>query len=114
VSAEKQFRKAAKRRDPVVLMNLGSPMFRNPGKGIAKLTPIANKFGYEYVGTQQAVLPGVRASTLMAEFRLKGEPTAEPQSDVMEQLRKLGELRDAGVLTEEEFEAKKAVLLHRL
>ena len=32
----------------------------------------------------------------------------------MHQLKKLGELRDAGVLTEEEFEKKKAELLDRL
>jgi hypothetical protein len=32
---------------------------------------------------------------------------------VSEQLRKLGELRDAGVLTDEEFETKKAQLLGR-
>lgn len=34
--------------------------------------------------------------------------------DPMEQLRKLGELRDAGVLTSAEFETKKAELLSRL
>lgn len=34
--------------------------------------------------------------------------------DVMAQLRELGELRDAGVVTPEEFEAKKAELLKRL
>jgi hypothetical protein len=34
--------------------------------------------------------------------------------DVMDQLKKLGELRDAGVLTPEEFETKKAELLKRL
>ena len=34
--------------------------------------------------------------------------------DVFEQLRKLGELRDAGIVTPEEFEAKKAELLSRL
>ena len=34
--------------------------------------------------------------------------------DAMEQLRKLGELRDAGVLTPEEFDAKKTELLSRL
>jgi hypothetical protein len=33
---------------------------------------------------------------------------------VIEQIRKLGELRDAGLLTPEEFEAKKADLLGRL
>jgi hypothetical protein len=33
---------------------------------------------------------------------------------VIDQIRKLGELRDAGVLTQEEFDAKKAALLARL
>lgn len=36
------------------------------------------------------------------------------QPDVMEQLAKLGELRDKGVLTEEEFATKKAELLGRV
>ena len=34
-----------------------------------------------------------------------------PTSDPIEQLTKLGELRDSGVLTEEEFAAQKAKLL---
>jgi hypothetical protein len=38
----------------------------------------------------------------------------QPQPDVLVQLKQLGELRDAGVLTNEEFEAKKAELLTRL
>jgi uncharacterized membrane protein YeaQ/YmgE (transglycosylase-associated protein family) len=38
-----------------------------------------------------------------------------PQGDsVAEQLRKLGDLHDAGVLTDEEFETKKAELLARM
>jgi len=36
------------------------------------------------------------------------------QPDITDQLKKLGELRDAGVLTTEEFETKKAELLARL
>ena len=44
------------------------------------------------------------------------EPIASPTStvDPMEQLRKLGELRDAGVLTPEGFEQKKRELLERI
>ena len=39
-------------------------------------------------------------------------PAAAPAApDLVEQLRKLGELRDAGILTEEEFAAQKAKLL---
>lgn len=41
-----------------------------------------------------------------------GAPAAAP--DVTEQLAKLGQLRDAGVLTDEEFAEKKAQLLERL
>jgi Short C-terminal domain len=39
-------------------------------------------------------------------------PQAAPaQADPIEQLKQLGELRDAGVLTEEEFQAQKAKIL---
>jgi hypothetical protein len=41
-------------------------------------------------------------------------PAAASQDDVLEQIRKLGELRDAGILTEEEFAAKKTELMGRL
>ncbi|PWR16689.1 hypothetical protein DKT69_04200 [Micromonospora sicca] len=41
-------------------------------------------------------------------------PSAPPQVDPIAQLRQLGELRDAGILTEEEFAAKKAEILSRL
>jgi hypothetical protein len=36
------------------------------------------------------------------------------EPDALEALRKLGELRASGVLTEAEFEAKKAELLRRV
>jgi Bacterial PH domain/Short C-terminal domain len=38
----------------------------------------------------------------------------QPQADVLAQLKQLGELRDAGVLTDDEFAAKKAELLSRI
>ena len=38
-------------------------------------------------------------------------PAAAPAADPVEQLAKLGELRDKGVLTEEEFAAEKAKIL---
>jgi hypothetical protein len=47
-----------------------------------------------------------------------GAPPAEPgtaneafSDDAYEQLKKLGELREAGILTDEEFQAKKAQIL---
>jgi hypothetical protein len=38
-------------------------------------------------------------------------PAAAPAADPIEQLERLGELRDKGVLTDAEFEAQKAKLL---
>jgi len=38
-------------------------------------------------------------------------PPAAPAADPIEQLEKLGELRDKGVLSEEEFAAQKSKLL---
>jgi hypothetical protein len=49
-----------------------------------------------------------------APSAVTGDPAASAAPDPMDQLRKLGELRDAGVLTEEEFAAKKADILSRL
>jgi hypothetical protein len=42
------------------------------------------------------------------------EIEVSPQSNLMEQIAKLGDLRDQGILTDEEFSAKKAELLSRL
>jgi uncharacterized membrane protein YeaQ/YmgE (transglycosylase-associated protein family) len=42
-----------------------------------------------------------------------GQPAAPPREDVSQQLQKLAELREEGVLSDEEFEAKKAALLGR-
>ena len=39
---------------------------------------------------------------------------AAEQTDVLDQVRKLGELRDAGILTADKSEAKKTALLDRL
>lgn len=38
-------------------------------------------------------------------------PAAAPQTDMIEQLKQLAELRDQGILTDEEFAAQKAKLL---
>ena len=51
----------------------------------------------------------------------EGKPTHLPdagvsssQIDITEQIRKLGELKDSGILTEEEFQAKKKELLSKM
>ena len=41
------------------------------------------------------------------------QPQANAQSDQLAQLRLLGQLRESGVLTEEEFQAQKQKILHQ-
>jgi hypothetical protein len=60
---------------------------------------------HHYSGVAPTVPPPQAAPT----------PAAAPMApDPIEQLRRLGELRDAGILTEEEFATKKAEILSRL
>jgi Bacterial PH domain/Short C-terminal domain/Protein of unknown function (DUF2510) len=56
------------------------------------------------------VNPGMAGAAFGAPAAPPPAPAAPPV-DLVEQLRKLGELRDAGILTEEEFAAQKAKVL---
>jgi len=58
----------------------------------------------------------IRELAASESARLAGaQPIApQPQTDPIEQLKRLAELRDAGVLTPEEFDSKKAELLARM
>jgi hypothetical protein len=60
----------------------------------------------ESVGESASANPSPDLALSVSESRSVGDP--------LEQMRKLGELRDAGVLTDAEFEAKKAELLKRI
>lgn len=57
---------------------------------------------------------GTRAKGTITVMFHKEQAAPAAATDPMEQLRKLGELRDAGVVTDAEFETKKAELLARL
>lgn len=55
-----------------------------------------------------------RATMAHAPVATAAAPTRAAAAGIPDEIRKLGELRDAGILTEEEFAAKKAELLARL
>ncbi len=61
-------------------------------------------------GTAQSV-SGRVARQQAATHRASAKPE-KITDEVVDQLKKLAELRDAGVLTQKEFAAKKAKLLH--
>jgi hypothetical protein len=60
------------------------------------------------------VLHGSAKPAAPAEPAAPAAPPPPSGDAIIDQIRKLGELRDAGVLTPEEFEAKKADLLGRI
>jgi hypothetical protein len=63
---------------------------------------------------QAAAAPAVAAPAPAAPAPAPAAAPAAPATDMgakLEQLKQLGELRDAGILTPEEFEAKKALIL---
>jgi len=66
----------------------------------------------------ERILPTGRSAEIANYIRTRLGTTVTPASttapDITDQLRKLGELHAAGVLTDEEFSAKKAELLARL
>lgn len=85
--------------------------------------------GLGYLGSLGACLAGVRhgrrhhhafLAKKLARIQPKVSqlppppPPPPPGPDLLEQLKKLAELRDAGVLTDDEFQAKKAEILARL
>jgi hypothetical protein len=56
-----------------------------------------------------------RAAIMPLVLATAPQPTVAPAAlDAADQLRKLGELRDAGILSEDEFQTKKAQLLERM
>jgi len=65
----------------------------------------------QYAQPQYAPPPPPQYAPPQPPYAQPAPPPAPAPDDVYAQLRKLGELKDAGILTEEEFTAKKAKLL---
>ncbi len=99
---------------------------RDPGAGEADQDPAAVVFGLGYGPVHEslpfaaAVLQAVRAAEPAQETpdgepvrRRAGDAGRDP-ADIADRIRHLGELHDAGLVTDEEFSAKKADLLAEL
>jgi hypothetical protein len=81
----------------------------------AEITQVDKGAGKEMVDTVRARIANlVNTQAQAVETQAASAPTPPPDVDPIEQLKKLGELHQAGVLTSEEFEAKKAEMLRRL
>lgn len=67
-----------------------------------------------FVNNKTLTVKSGRAEPVQAQRPAVAARPVPARVDPMEQLRKLGELRDSGVLTTEEFDTKKAELLRRV
>ena len=65
-------------------------------------------------GAPQATIPGTNVAQPPASANGATAPTASAEGDIMGKIRQLGELHQAGILSDEEFSTKKAELLARL
>jgi hypothetical protein len=100
-----------------------------------KMNPISCRFGIHYaditiVSEKSIVIENVNNNKNALSFcdtvnnyllHLKKEPisivenqSSNPETDIMEQLKKLGKLRENGILTDQEFTEQKKKLLDRL
>jgi len=66
-----------------------------------------------FIPSQEASFVALRSAIEAAQKAQKSLSTA-PSSNVLDQIEQLAGLRDSGIVTPEEFEAKKAELLNRL
>jgi len=75
-----------------------------------ELTP-QDQAAIEAEAEDSAAAPAQTAPPASATAASPAQPPAAAPSDYIEELRKLAELKDAGIVTEEEFQAKKRQLL---
>jgi hypothetical protein len=86
--------------------------------------PVSQSWAEGRPGVGRFLMPGIASNTFKPNgfltvtyrrIRTEASPApAAPGPDVMDQIKKLGELRDLGLVTDVEFEDKKKELLSRL
>jgi hypothetical protein len=78
----------------------------------AVITKTATTVAGNSAAKQQAAMAQQSAAAASGPATTPEQEEAAPQADRFAALRELGELREAGILTEEEFEAEKAKILN--
>ncbi len=80
----------------------------------AEITNVNKSDGKAIVDQIRQRMSGSKVSPASAAVVAAAPIPQAPAVDLIDQLKRLGELRDAGVLTQEEFDSKKADLLSRM
>lgn len=112
--------------------DLESFAYRNISSFEQSKSPMGHRISFFATGHKVAMkwitdLPAMQIFTETVKSRMTGahnsstiapqpeqQLAADPKDEVFDQLHKLGSLRDAGIVTDDEFTAKKAELLARL
>lgn len=69
---------------------------------------------FKMLGDDSNIVAGIEEGRDKAQSTTPTVTSQSPTQDPMDALKKLAELRDAGIVTEDEFQAKKAALLSKL
>ena len=88
----------------------GRPSLIGTAARTAVISGTATATSNRVAASQQRAAPQ-QAATVPPPAPSAAATTPSVTDELIEQLRKLGELRDAGILTEDEFAAKKAKVL---
>jgi len=78
---------------------------------VGTASAVSNKAATNQAAKAQAAAPAPPAADVASAAAPAPDAPAALSDDVYEQLKKLGELREAGILTDAEFDAKKAQIL---
>lgn len=78
---------------------------------VGTASAVSNKSAANQAAKAQAAAPAPPAADVASAAAPAPDAPAALSDDVYEQLKKLGELREAGILTDAEFDAKKAQIL---
>jgi hypothetical protein len=91
----------------------GDTSYWKSGKDDPWKAPYALALSREHFDQARQGIAGLRELIALAQASV-ASASVTAATDITDQLRKLGELRDAGVLTEAEFSSKKTELLARM
>lgn len=121
IDSDSMRRKSTVGRGAAVLATGGLSLAAGNNRGVSYITVTGERTGvktYSQKNPQNHILDDHRTLKAAADSLLKSSgqqaPQAPPPDSVIEQIKKLGELHAAGVLTDDEFAAKKKDLLDRM
>ncbi len=117
------YRKKSRGDKTILLTSITAVQFRQPGWLTVGYIRFAFSGGQEFKGNLQsaardenAILFGKKSSGAFDELRqavedMMARPTERPRTNTLDEVERLADLKERGIITDEEFTAKKRQLL---